>query len=72
MQGHLLGSFFYGYLVSQVPGGLLAERFNGKRVFTVMYALSTVGTILTPLAAQMRYSVLIAVRAIVGIGSVGQ
>ena len=37
-----------------------------------MYALSPVGTILTPLAAQMHYSVLIAVGAIVGIGSVSQ
>ena len=69
-QGHVLGSFYYGYLVSQVPAGLLAQRFGGKWVFTAFYILSTIGTLLTPLAARMSFGVLITMRVIVGIGSV--
>jgi hypothetical protein len=28
-QGRILGSFFYGYVLTQVPGGRLAELFGG-------------------------------------------
>ncbi len=34
-QGVILGSFFYGYIVTQIPGGWLATKFGGKRVFLV-------------------------------------
>ena len=29
-QGLILGTFFYGYAFSHVPGGVLAERYGGK------------------------------------------
>ena len=29
-QGIILGMFFYGYIVTQLPGGRLAELFGGK------------------------------------------
>ena len=70
MQGQILGSFFYGYLISQVPAGYLATRFSGKWVLAVCYGISTIGTLLTPLAAKAHVGVLIAVRALVGLGSV--
>jgi hypothetical protein len=28
----IIGSFFYGYMVLQFPGGRVAELFGGKRV----------------------------------------
>ena len=31
-RGLILSSFFWGYLWLQLPGGLLADRFGGKRV----------------------------------------
>ena len=33
--GTILGSFFYGYLCSQIIGGYLATRFGGKHVFGI-------------------------------------
>ena len=30
--GNILGSFYFGYIVTQVPGGWLATRFGGKWV----------------------------------------
>lgn len=69
IQGHILGSFFYGYLVSQIPAGMLAERYGGKWVFFGFSALSTLMTLLTPVAAQMHWIMLIVVRVIAGIGS---
>ena len=70
-QGHILGAFFYGYLVSQVPAGMLAEHVGGKWVFTGIMALTAIPTLLTPPAANISYKMLIVLRVLVGIGSVG-
>ena len=29
----ILGAFFYGYVITQIPGGYLAEKFGGKWLF---------------------------------------
>jgi ACS family sodium-dependent inorganic phosphate cotransporter-like MFS transporter 5 len=69
IQGQVLGSFFYGYIVSQIPGGLLAERFGAKRVMLIFMFVATIGTVLSPIAAQVNYIFLIVVRVIVGLAS---
>ena len=71
VQGHVLGSFFYGYLVSQIPAGMLAEAFSCKWVFFIFTGLSTLATLFTPLAAQAGWPVLVVLRILAGIGSVG-
>jgi len=70
LQGHILGSFFYGYMVSQIPGGLLAEQFGGKWVLFGFLGLSSLATLLTPAAARLSVGLLIVLRVLVGIGSV--
>ena len=70
IQGHILGSFFYGYLVSQIPGGLLAERYGAKWVIAGSMSLSTMATLLTPVASHVSYIMLIVLRVMCGIGSV--
>ena len=69
-QGHVLGAFFYGYLISQVPAGMLAEHVGGKWVFTGVMALTAIPTLLTPPAAMISYKMLIVLRVLAGIGSV--
>jgi MFS family permease len=32
-QGLILGSFYWGYIITQIPGGWLAAKFGGKHVF---------------------------------------
>ena len=70
IQGHILGSFFYGYLVSQIPGGLLAERFGAKWIIAGFLGMSTVATYLTPIASRISFGLLIVLRVLCGIGSV--
>ena len=67
-QGLLLGAFFWGYLVTQVPGGLLAERFGGKYVYLWFMTAAGVATLLTPLAARLHFGALIALRVVIGLG----
>jgi ACS family sodium-dependent inorganic phosphate cotransporter-like MFS transporter 5 len=69
-QGLILGSFFWGYVISQVPGGLLAERFGGKWPFGIGMLITALFTLLTPWAARQGKEVLILLRIIQGLGEV--
>lgn len=68
-QGLILGSFFWGYLATQIPGGWLAVKFGGRRVLGISMALCSLCTFLTPIAAQTGYVFLMIIRIILGIGS---
>ena len=70
IQGHVLGSFFWGYMVTQIPGGYLAARFGGKHVFGWFMLLCAVSTLFMPLAARVSYIFLIVLRILAGIGQV--
>ena len=51
-QGWVLSSFFYGYIITQIPGGHLSGRFGGKRVMLVGMLVYALVTLLTPVAAR--------------------
>lgn len=68
MQGIVLGSFFYGYVLTQIPGGRLAEIFGGKRIFGYGILITAIFTILTPIIAPVSLRALVLVRIIVGMG----
>jgi len=67
-QGRVLSSFFVGYLVLQIVGGRLADRFGGKVVLGTGVLLWSLFTMLTPPAARLHLSALILTRAMLGIG----
>ena len=64
--GWILAAFFYGYILTQIPGGWLAERVGGKWVFGVGVLMTSVFTLLTPLAAFSNVKLLIITRALEG------
>ena len=68
--GTILGSFFYGYIFTQLPGGLLATFFGGKWVFGIGILITSILTIITPFAARQSVYLFIAVRIVEGIGEV--
>lgn len=65
-QGQVLGSFFYGYILTQIPGGILAQRFGGRWVFGVGIVMTAILTLLTPLAANISVWFLVVVRILEG------
>ncbi|XP_069000369.1 sialin [Embiotoca jacksoni] len=67
-QGWILGSFFYGYILTQIPGGYLAGRFGPKWLMGFGILGTVVFTLLTPVAADLGACYLIAVRVLEGIG----
>lgn len=50
-KGAILSSFFWGYLVTQVPAGQLARKFGPKYLLFVSLFFCGVVTVLTPFAA---------------------
>ncbi|XP_055083190.1 sialin-like isoform X2 [Periophthalmus magnuspinnatus] len=67
-QGWILGSFFYGYILTQISGGYLAGRFGPKWVLGFGVLGTVLFTLLTPVAADWGAGYLIAVRALEGVG----
>jgi MFS family permease len=72
MKGLLLSSFFYGYIITQIPGGWLAARVGGNRVFGIGIAVTAFLTLLTPPLTYVSVYLLLAVRIVEGIFEVSQ
>ena len=67
-RGIVLSSFFMGYLLLQIVGGRLADRFGGKIVLGAGVLLWSLFTILTPPAAFIGLGILLLVRIGMGMG----
>jgi MFS family permease len=52
VQGYVLSSFFFGYMMLQIPAGTLGAWYGGKRIFTLGILLPSLLTALTPLVAS--------------------
>jgi ACS family sodium-dependent inorganic phosphate cotransporter-like MFS transporter 5 len=70
LQDYILGSFFYGYILTQIPGGWMAEKFGAKWLFGLGVLCTSVLTLVTPIAARYHVGVFIAVRVLEGLGEV--
>uniref|UniRef100_A0A1B6D0T1 Major facilitator superfamily (MFS) profile domain-containing protein n=1 Tax=Clastoptera arizonana TaxID=38151 RepID=A0A1B6D0T1_9HEMI len=67
-QGLILSSFFWGYVITQLPGGIISERFGGKYVLGFGMLLSATGTLLTPAVSRLGPLWLVGLRFIIGLG----
>ena len=68
IQGTVLSSFFIGYLLTQIIGGRLADRFGGKLVLGIAVLIWSAFTFITPFAALAGFGGLILARIGMGIG----
>jgi MFS transporter, ACS family, solute carrier family 17 (sodium-dependent inorganic phosphate cotransporter), other len=67
-QGLVLSAFFWGYIVSQLAGGWMADRFGGKAVLGFGVACWSLATFLTPPAARLSFPLLLFARILLGVG----
>ncbi|KAG8225771.1 hypothetical protein J437_LFUL005730 [Ladona fulva] len=68
-QGMILGAFYWTYVMSLVPGAMLARRFGTKVLYGGANAIAAIFTLLTPFAARKGFIFLIIVRLIEGFAS---
>ncbi|KAK3253291.1 major facilitator super transporter [Cymbomonas tetramitiformis] len=66
--GIVQSSFFWGYLLTQIAGGVLADKIGGKKVLGFGVIWWSVATAFTPIAASMGTPALLLSRACMGIG----
>lgn len=66
LQGLILGAFYYGFCLTQILGGILAERYGGKWVFGLSLAMSSAITLTYPVAAETSVILFIILRALQG------
>ncbi len=67
-RGLILSSFFVGYLLTQIAGGWLADRFGGKAVLGFGVVFWSFFTIITPPAAFAGLTMLLLSRVAMGLG----
>lgn len=65
-KNHLLGSFFWGYILTELPGGRLAEIIGARRVFGYSTLLASICTLLSPAAAAAGYWWIVVLRIFLG------
>ncbi|KAH9496064.1 hypothetical protein Btru_012626 [Bulinus truncatus] len=68
LEGLILGAFFWGYLVFQVPGGRMSEKIGAKKVIAICMFPVSILTLLSPIAARIDPYLFIVVRVLVGLG----
>ncbi|XP_050541052.1 vesicular glutamate transporter 1 [Daktulosphaira vitifoliae] len=66
LRGAVLSSFFYGYITTQLIGGLLASKFGGVRMIGYGILNTAFLTIITPMAARYSVFAVLVLRVIEG------
>ncbi|KAK7292689.1 hypothetical protein RJT34_15541 [Clitoria ternatea] len=66
--GLIQSSFFWGYLLTQIVGGIWADKLGGKLVLGFGVVWWSIATVLTPIAAKLGLPCLLIMRAFMGIG----
>lgn len=66
-QGLLKSAFFWGYLVLQIHGGTLAEKYGTRKVLGIALLISAILTLLTPVIAKWNIWALFVSRILIGI-----
>ena len=66
-QGIVLGAFFVGYAINQIPSDILSMKYGGRNVLCVAMFGWGVMTLLTPLSARFGFYPLIMCRVVMGI-----
>lgn len=66
--GIIQSAFFWGYVLTQIPGGYLADKYGGKQVLAAGVVVWSAMTLLTPIAASTNIGVLLLTRALLGVG----
>ncbi|KAG5680459.1 hypothetical protein PVAND_009967 [Polypedilum vanderplanki] len=66
-KGYVLSSFYYGYICTQILGGALSTVIGGNILFGTGVLMTSILTLVAPIAANIHLYVFIASRAFIGI-----
>lgn len=52
-QSLLLGAYFWGYILTQIPGGILSDWLGGRVIIGLALGLSGIATAFIPFSAKI-------------------
>jgi MFS transporter, ACS family, solute carrier family 17 (sodium-dependent inorganic phosphate cotransporter), other len=52
VQGRVMSAFYIGYAISQIPGGMLAQRFGGRKTLILSFVGWSLACFITPSSAK--------------------
>lgn len=64
-QGLILSSFYMGYIITHIPGGILVEKFGGKITLLSGIVATVICTALTPISITLGGSTLLIINRII-------
>lgn len=68
VESHVDSSFFWGYLVTQIPGGFIASKFPANKIFGLSIVSSATLHLFVPFAMTLMHGhVVICVRVLQGL-----
>jgi len=65
-----MDAFHCGDLFGRLPGGLLSQRYGGKRLLGFTLLVASLSTVLIPLTAGVHFTVVVLLRFIAGFTAV--
>ena len=65
-----MSSIYFGYIVTQIPGGWLEKKFGGKHVNGTGMFITIAATMLLPGFARVHVGLVIFLRVLMGLGTV--
>ncbi|VDP00882.1 unnamed protein product [Schistosoma curassoni] len=66
-RGFVDSSFFYGYLITQIPGGVIAAKFPANRLFGIAVGGSAFLNLLLPAACKIHFGLVMTIRMLQGL-----
>ncbi|CAD7076657.1 unnamed protein product [Hermetia illucens] len=68
VKANVLGAFFWGYMLSQIPGGYLAEKYGAKYVLLLATVICSLLSLITPIGTHLGdWYLLFAIRIVIGL-----
>ncbi|XP_064618752.1 vesicular glutamate transporter 2-like [Lineus longissimus] len=65
--GNVLSAYYYGYVITQIPGGLLAQRYAAYKVFGGSLFISFLLFLIIPFTMHIHWSIPFTVRVVQGL-----
>ena len=69
-QGLILSSYFWGYLITHLPGGWLAEVWGSKNLLALSIAMQALPAFFIPVSAHASPYLVLVLRIIQGLAAV--
>lgn len=66
LQGVIISSYFWGYLVGQIPGGIFSQQFSPMWTFYISVSVQVIATFLIPVCSYLHYGLILVMRILQG------